>query len=250
MNEVRIPYVIKPGDTLYLIAQEYQTTVQDIELLNPGIDPYNLQIGSVIELPGYESDIETPSEDVFPPLWPNPIKQMALMNRMRRIWLEDTFYTSLLINSVLDRLKNQIDITDIMLKTPTQLMKIFGDDYTEEFQNELRQLFTNHIHIESDMLTAMRDQMPSRVQDLERQWYANAQNIARLLSGANPNYKFDDLWSLIRRYLDMTKREMTLHNTSNYAGELGVLSQLNDESTSLADYLSAGLMSQFAQNYS
>ncbi len=44
-------YIIQQGDTLYKLAQRYGTTVEAIMALNPGIDPYNLQIGQVIRIP-------------------------------------------------------------------------------------------------------------------------------------------------------------------------------------------------------
>ncbi len=46
------PYTIKSGDTLYMLAIRYNTTVQAIIAINPGIDPNNLQIGQVICIPG------------------------------------------------------------------------------------------------------------------------------------------------------------------------------------------------------
>ena len=45
-----IPYIIKAG-MLYKIALEYDTTVDEILNVNPGIDPYNLIIGSQICVP-------------------------------------------------------------------------------------------------------------------------------------------------------------------------------------------------------
>ena len=46
-----IPYTIKTGDTLYRIAREYNTTVDAILNINPGINPQNLIIGSMICVP-------------------------------------------------------------------------------------------------------------------------------------------------------------------------------------------------------
>ncbi|TJX67263.1 LysM peptidoglycan-binding domain-containing protein [Soehngenia saccharolytica] len=46
------PYTIKAGDTLYLLAIRYNTTVSAIMAINPGINPNNLQIGQVICIPG------------------------------------------------------------------------------------------------------------------------------------------------------------------------------------------------------
>ncbi|OLS03716.1 gamma-D-glutamyl-L-diamino acid endopeptidase 1 [Tissierella creatinophila DSM 6911] len=46
------PYVIKSGDTLYKLAITYETTVEAIIKINPGINPNNLQIGQRICIPG------------------------------------------------------------------------------------------------------------------------------------------------------------------------------------------------------
>ncbi len=44
-------YAIKPGDTLYNIAQKYYTTVNAIITANPGIDPMNLRVSQIITVP-------------------------------------------------------------------------------------------------------------------------------------------------------------------------------------------------------
>ena len=56
-------YTIKSGDTLYLLAIRYNTTVEAIVALNPGINPNNLQIGQVICIPEVEA---TPPPRVCP----------------------------------------------------------------------------------------------------------------------------------------------------------------------------------------
>ncbi len=43
---------VAAGDTLYGIAREVGTTVQQLIELNPGINPNNLQIGQQVCLPG------------------------------------------------------------------------------------------------------------------------------------------------------------------------------------------------------
>jgi len=44
-------YTIGPGDTFFLLAQRFGTTVQAIEAANPGVNPRNLQVGQVICIP-------------------------------------------------------------------------------------------------------------------------------------------------------------------------------------------------------
>ena len=50
-----IQYTIRPYDTIWMLAQVFNTTVDSILDLNPGIEPRNLMIGQVITIrPGYQ----------------------------------------------------------------------------------------------------------------------------------------------------------------------------------------------------
>src|SRR5699024_2628416 len=51
-------YTIKSGDTLYNIAKKYNTTVEEILKVNPGINPYNLQVGQKICIPDEEPAVD------------------------------------------------------------------------------------------------------------------------------------------------------------------------------------------------
>ena len=71
-------YTVRHGDTLWLLADRYNTTVEDIINLNPGIDPDRLAVGQQLCLPLIESDI-----DDFDPV--------LAMNNLARAWSEAPF---------------------------------------------------------------------------------------------------------------------------------------------------------------
>lgn len=49
MNDLNpILYTIRPGDTLYNLALQFGTTVQDIMNSNLGLTPYSLMVGQQI----------------------------------------------------------------------------------------------------------------------------------------------------------------------------------------------------------
>ena len=43
--------MVEPGDTLYSIAARSRTTVQELQRLNPQIDPTRIEVGTVLRLP-------------------------------------------------------------------------------------------------------------------------------------------------------------------------------------------------------
>lgn len=47
----RRSYVVRAGDTLSVVAQRHGTTVEDITLVNPGLDPQAIQPGTRLRLP-------------------------------------------------------------------------------------------------------------------------------------------------------------------------------------------------------
>ncbi len=54
-------YTIKSGDTLFKLAQKYNTTVEAITKINPGINPNNLRIGQIICIPGTPAPTPPPT---------------------------------------------------------------------------------------------------------------------------------------------------------------------------------------------
>ena len=55
----RIIHTIQAGDSLYKLSRQYKTTVSELILGNPGVNPYQLQIGMELAVcpgPGYEGD--------------------------------------------------------------------------------------------------------------------------------------------------------------------------------------------------
>lgn len=52
-----ILHIIRPGDTLYNLAMQYGTTVQNIIDTNIALDPYSLRVGQKIYIyPNYNQN--------------------------------------------------------------------------------------------------------------------------------------------------------------------------------------------------
>lgn len=47
-----VTHTVKAGDTLYMIAKMHKVSLSAIIEANPNLDPYNLQIGTLLCIPG------------------------------------------------------------------------------------------------------------------------------------------------------------------------------------------------------
>lgn len=57
----RMVYTVQDGDSLYQLARQFDTTVTDLILGNPGVNPYNLQIGMRLNIcPGGQNMFQMP----------------------------------------------------------------------------------------------------------------------------------------------------------------------------------------------
>jgi len=82
------PYTIRSGDSLWLIAQRFHTTIQEIASANPGLDVNDLYIGQTIFIPHRYSQITAQ------PLARGISKaEQTLSNHMRLLWEQHVYWT-------------------------------------------------------------------------------------------------------------------------------------------------------------
>ena len=70
----KIMHTVQSGDSLYRIARQYQTTVTELILGNPGVNPYNLQVGMQL--------VVCPGDGYEPPQMNRPGQNQGNMGNM------------------------------------------------------------------------------------------------------------------------------------------------------------------------
>ena len=93
MNDINpILHTIRPGDTLYNLAMQYGTTVQNIIDTNLALEPYSLSVGQQIYI--------YPNEHY----WVS-INEVRLLEQMNLIWEQHIMWTRMLLISIAENLK-------------------------------------------------------------------------------------------------------------------------------------------------
>lgn len=244
----KIQYTISEGDNLYQLSRYYQTTVQEILALNPGIDPYNLQIGSSVMIsPG--DRFKSREYDSNPPACPNTSMQFNLLANMREVWVQHAYWSRLLLISIAERLQDQDDTEARLLENPADIARIFANYYSAGTAEVIEQLLTEHLRIGAELITALRDGRTTQAEELEQRWYQNADRMAEAFSSMNPYYRLEGVQGMLHEHLDLLSQEIAARLAGNYKEDIEASGEVEQEILKMADYFSSGIMQQFPQNF-
>ncbi|MBO4981119.1 MAG: LysM peptidoglycan-binding domain-containing protein [Lachnospiraceae bacterium] len=230
-----IIHVVQPGDTFYRLAQRYQTTVPDIILRNPGVNPYNLQIGTRLRICAGRMEDSLQKDE------------MDLSNDMREAWYQHGFWTTLYLLSMSYALPNAGSVQERLMETADDIAEIFGKFYSQKMVEQLKALLMEHIELAGQLMEALRDQKTGEAEQIEAKWRQNADQIARMLSSANSEYRYEDLQQLFNMHLDTLKQQMIADNNNNYEAFVKATDENTQHLMQIADALTAGLIRQFYQ---
>ncbi len=122
MNDINpILYTIRPGDTLYNLAMQYGTTVQNIIDTNLSLEPYNLRVGQQIYIyPGYNQNNNY--------YWVS-INEVRLLEKMNLVREQHIMWTRMLLISIAENLKDLEATQERLLRNPKDIADVFRPYY-------------------------------------------------------------------------------------------------------------------------
>jgi len=180
---------------------------------------------------------------------PRTAAQQAFHDELRKLWEDHVTWTRLAIVTFAAEgqpgfgptaarlLKNQVDIGDAI--------KPF---YGEAAGNALTALLTDHITIAVELLQAAKDGDTSAFADAQERWYANSDDIADFLAGANPRFwPQSQMRAAMRMHLDQTLAEAAHELAGDYAASVADYDEIHEHILAMADLLSEGLIGAFPQ---
>jgi len=235
----QIIHTIQPGDTLYRLAIIYGTTVPTLLALNPGVDIYNLQIGSGLVICPC---VQFPPAKPMPPIGEIPAPDLSKL--MRKLWSQHVYWTRMVLLSIAHRLPDQDATTARLLQNPKDLGALFGRYFGPEAAKTISDLLTEHLEIGAKIMTALRDKKPMEAEALTRQWYANADRMAEAFSRIYPNYNREELRKMLYEHLKLTTDEVAMRLAGNFAADIAAFDKVEKEALDMADYFTAGLVNK------
>src|SRR5512140_546043 len=117
---------------------------------------------------------------------PAPTRKSDFHDSMRKLWEDHVTWTRLYIVSAAAGLPDAQPTAERLLQNQTDIGNAIKPFYGDAAGERLTALLRQHILIAADLVTAAKAGRAADVQAASARWTANADEIADLLSGANP----------------------------------------------------------------
>jgi hypothetical protein len=277
----KIVHTIQAGDSLYKLSRQYHTTVTELILGNPGVNPYNLQIGMQLFI--------CPGEGYVPQQNPgggnmgggtgnpgggnmgggtgnpgggsmgggtgNPGSNneteseredsiLRLNEDMRLAWLNHVYWTRMYLMSAVADNADQQAVEERLLETADEITDVFARYLPIATTRQLRNLLTEHIEIAGQIIQALKAKNMSDYDALVKEWYRNANQMAALFASHNPYFESRETRNMLLNHLDLTREEIEQQVNGEYEQSIDVFRDVEQQALAMADYFARGLLAR------
>jgi hypothetical protein len=184
---------------------------------------------------------------------PNDASKMSahdFSNAMRKLWEDHITWTRLYIVSAAADLPDKDLTTQRLLQNQVDIGNAIKPFYGEEAGTKLTALLKDHILGAAAIIAAAKAGNQPAVDAADKKWYANADDIASFLSGANPKqWPLAEMKAGMKTHLDLTLAEATARLKGDFATDIREYDKIHEHILGLADLLSNGIIKQFPNKF-
>lgn len=174
------------------------------------------------------------------------LSQVEFNKAMRKLWEDHITWTRLYIISAAGNLSDKDATAQRLLQNQADIGNAIAPFYGEAAGAKLTALLKDHILGAANLIEAAKSGDKAKIGDASAKWYANADDIAAFLSGANPTqWPLADMKSGMKMHLDLTLAEATDRLQGNYPAGIQEYDKIHAHILGLADLLSNGIIHQF-----
>ncbi|AFC31071.1 hypothetical protein PM3016_4299 [Paenibacillus mucilaginosus 3016] len=175
--------------------------------------------------------------------------KMQLAAAMRKLWMEHVIWTRNYIVSAVDGLADQDQVLARLLKNQQDIGDAIKPFYGEAAGHKLAELLREHIVIAGKIVGAAKQGDQAQVQQYNKEWYRNADDIAEFLSRANPHWPKKEVLAMLHRHLELVADALRARLQKDWEADIRAFDQGEEHILMLADTLSQGIQKQFPKKF-
>lgn len=175
---------------------------------------------------------------------------LSLTLALRRLWADHVIWTREYVVAAVAGTSDAGAAATRLLKNQEDIGSAVVPFYGTAAGKALTDLLKQHIMIAVDLINAAKSGDNASFEDNDRKWTKNAEEIAGLLSGANPrNWSKADVTDLLLQHLNLTKGEVVARLKSQWDDDVAAFDQIFTEILTVSDVLADGIVKQFPDKF-
>jgi len=178
-----------------------------------------------------------------------PDHRTPLRMGMRKLWADHVIWTREYIVAAVAGTPDAEAAAGRLLQNQVDIGNAIVPFYGAAAGTALTGLLKQHILIAVDLVSAAKAGDNARFQDADHRWSSNVEEIAGLLSGANPNWPKKDVLDLLNLHLKLTKGEAVARLQKDWAADVRAFDDIFTEINTVADTLTDGIVAQFPARF-
>ncbi|NMP08135.1 glycosyltransferase [Paenibacillus polymyxa] len=176
-------------------------------------------------------------------------KMVQLKGDMQKVWIDHTIWTRSYIVSAISNRPDQKDVLDRLLRNQQDIGNVIKPYYGEAVGNKLADLLREHILIAGKIVAAAKAGNQADMKKLDADWHANADDIAKFLSEANPNWQFKTLQDMLYTHLQLITEIVLNCIKGDWKADIAATDKNEIHMIHLADFLTEGIVKQFPEKF-
>ncbi|MDV2582406.1 glycosyltransferase [Alkalibacillus haloalkaliphilus] len=176
--------------------------------------------------------------------------EVEFKNEFRRLWIDHVLWTSNYITSATTAgAEDQEQVLSRLLRNQEDIGNAIKPVYGEDAGDKLTELLKEHIVIAGEIVDAAIEGNEDMVDQLNNEWYRNADDIADFLSDANPNLKIEDLKELLEMHLEMVTDDLIASLEKEWDDRIVAIDEGITHIILMADTISDAVVKQFPEKF-
>ncbi|HIS69846.1 MAG TPA: acetylglutamate kinase [Candidatus Gallacutalibacter stercoravium] len=169
-------------------------------------------------------------------------QQICFMSRIQQLWAQHVYWTRFFIISTAANLDDLGPVTNRLLQNPKDFAQLLAPVFGTKAAGQFQELFTQHLLIASDLVNAAKNKEKEKADCARKKWYQNADEIASFLSSINRCWSQSKWKNMLYSHLAMTEKEALLRLQGNYAADIKVFGDIENEALKMANDMFCGII--------
>ena len=179
-----------------------------------------------------------------------PMSKSNLRDSMDKLWEDHVTWTRLYIVSAAANLPDKDSTAQRLLQNQSDIGDAIKPLYGDAAGDKLAGLLKDHIMISTEIIDAAKAGDAAKKDEAANRWNANADDIAVMLSAANPkNWPIAEMKKMMHEHLDLTTAEVVARLQGDWAADIAAYEKVHTQIRKMADMLSTGIIKQFPNKF-